>query len=133
MHACNSGSNTCRPQSLKRHIKNKHNAKDGENVSHVKDVTSPNSISSDNTTPDREHGWMDLSESGAGAAYTPDIEHVRHLIDRDEFYSFFSSECAKLISLPYENYHMETAFEKANKEWAMELMVLVADRILKMV
>ena len=42
----------------------------------------------------------------------------------------FLSECAEL-ALPYKNYHMETAFENANKEWAMELMVLVADRILK--
>ena len=42
----------------------------------------------------------------------------------------FSSESAEL-ALPYENYHMETAFENANKEWAMELIVLVADRILK--
>ena len=55
---------------------------------------------------------------------------VGNLIDRNEFYSMFSSECAKL-ALPYENYHMETAFENANKEWAMELMVLVTDRILK--
>ena len=65
------------------------------------------------------------------------VQHIRQLwnavgklIDRDEFYSLFSSECAKL-ALPYENYDMETAFEKANKEWAMELMVLVVDRILK--
>ena len=27
---------------------------------------------------------------------------------------------------------MKTAFENANKEWAMELMVLVADRMLKL-
>ena len=65
------------------------------------------------------------------------VQHIRqlwnavgNLIDRNEFYSMFSSECAEL-ALPYENYHMETAFENANKEWAMELMVLVADRILK--
>ena len=56
---------------------------------------------------------------------------VRNLIDRDKFYSIFSSACAEL-ALPYENYHMETAFENANKEWARELMVLVADRILKL-
>ena len=48
----------------------------------------------------------------------------------DEFYSLFSYECAKR-TLPYENCHMETAFEKANKERAMELIVLVVDRILK--
>ena len=56
---------------------------------------------------------------------------VRNLIDRDKFYSLFSSACAEL-ALPYENYNMETAFENANKEWATELMVLVADRILKL-
>ena len=55
---------------------------------------------------------------------------VGNLIDRNEFYSMFSFECAEL-ALPYENYHMETAFENANKEWAMELMVQVVDRILK--
>ena len=42
----------------------------------------------------------------------------------------FSFERAELALL-YVNYHMEAAFENANKEWAMELMVLVADRILK--
>ena len=51
----------------------------------------------------------------AAAAYTPVIEH--------------SSECAE-HAVPYKNYYMETAGEKANKEWAIELMVLVADRIL---
>ena len=55
---------------------------------------------------------------------------IGNLIDRNEFYSIFSSECGKL-ALPYENYHMEMAFKNANQEWAMELMVLVADRILK--
>ena len=65
------------------------------------------------------------------------VHHIRqlwnvvgNLIDRNEFYSIFSSECAEL-ALPYENYDMETAFENANKEWTMELMVLVVDRILK--
>ena len=42
----------------------------------------------------------------------------------------FSSECAE-IALPYKNYHMETAFENANKEWAIEMMGLVVARILK--
>ena len=65
------------------------------------------------------------------------VQHIRqlwnavgNLIDRNEFYSIFSFECAEL-TLPYENYHMETAFENANKQWAMELMVQVVDRILK--
>ena len=42
----------------------------------------------------------------------------------------FSSEYAELALL-YENYHMETAFENANNEWAIELMVLIVDKILK--
>ena len=65
------------------------------------------------------------------------LQHIRklwnavgNLIDRNALYSMFSSECAEL-ALPYETYHMKTAFENANKEWAMKLMVLVADRILK--
>ena len=53
---------------------------------------------------------------------------VGNLIDRNEFYSMLSFECTE-IALSYENYHMETAFENANKEWAMELIVLVADRL----
>ena len=51
---------------------------------------------------------------------------VGNMIDRNEFYSILSAECAKIVS-SYENYHMETAFENANEEWAM----LVAGRILK--
>ena len=47
---------------LKGHIKNKYNAKYDETVSYEKNITSPNSKSSDNIKPDREH--MDLSESG---------------------------------------------------------------------
>ena len=63
MYECSSCSNTYAwPQSLKRHIKNKHNAKDDEIVSYEKDITSPNSISSDNITTDRK--YMELSESG---------------------------------------------------------------------
>ena len=61
MYECSSCSNTyaC-PQSLQRHIKNKHNAKDHETVSYEKYITSPNS--SDNIPLDKEH--MDLDESG---------------------------------------------------------------------
>ena len=46
---------------------------------------------------------------------------VGNWIDRDEFYSMVSSECSEL-ALPYENYHMETAFENANKKRAKKLM-----------
>ena len=57
MYECNSCSNTYAwPQSLQRHIKNKHNAKNDETV--FKDITSPKS--SDNS--DKEH--MDLDDSG---------------------------------------------------------------------
>ena len=62
MYESNSCSNTYAwPQSLKRHIKDKHNAKDDKTVSYEKDVTSPNSIFSDNTIPDKEH--IDLGKS----------------------------------------------------------------------
>ena len=61
MYECSSCSNTYAwPQSLQKHIKNKHNAKDDETVSYEKDITSPKS--SYNITPDEEH--MDLDESG---------------------------------------------------------------------
>ena len=50
MYECSSCSNTYAwPQSLQRHIKNKHNAKDDETVLYEKDITSPKS--SDNITP----------------------------------------------------------------------------------
>ena len=53
MYACTSFSNTYAwPQSLQRQIKNKHNTKDDETISYEKNITSPNSISSDNITPD---------------------------------------------------------------------------------
>ena len=61
MYECSSCSSTYAwPQSLQRHIKNKHNAKDDETVSYEKDITSP--LSSDNIIPDKEH--MDFDESG---------------------------------------------------------------------
>ena len=67
------------------------------------------------------------------------VQHIRqlwnavgNLIDRNEFYSMCPSKCAKL-ALPYENYHMQTALENANKERAMKLMVFVADRIFEVV
>ena len=57
MYECSSCSNTYAwPQSLQRHFKNKHNAKDDETV--FKDIPSPKS--SDHS--DKEH--MDLDESG---------------------------------------------------------------------
>ena len=63
------------------------------------------------------------------------VKHIRqlwnavgNLIDHNKFYSMFSAECANL-ALSYENYHMEAALENANMEWAMELIVLIAERI----
>ena len=35
------------------------------------------------------------------------------------------------LELPFEDYYIEEAFEKAKKEWGGELMILVADMILK--
>ena len=63
MFECSSCSNTYAwPQSLQRHIKNKHNAKDDETVSYEKNITSLKYISSDNIRPDKER--VDLDESG---------------------------------------------------------------------
>ena len=64
MYECSFCSNTYAwPQSLQRHIKNKHNAKD---MSYKKDITSPKS--SDNS--DKEH--MDLDESGDDSTESED-------------------------------------------------------------
>lgn len=52
------------------------------------------------------------------------------LIERAQFYLAFTSDCFQL-ELPFEDYNIEEAFEKANNEWTEELMVLVADMILK--
>ena len=43
---------------------------------------------------------------------------VENLIDRNEFYSMFSFECAEL-ALPFENYHMETVYrmQTRNGQW----------------
>ena len=47
---------------LKMHIRNKNKAKNDETALYEKGITSPNSISSDNITPDKEN--MDFCESG---------------------------------------------------------------------
>jgi len=51
-------------------------------------------------------------------------------IDRDEFFSLFSREC-KELNLPYKQYDLDNAFEKAQTEWAEEIMVATADQLLK--
>ena len=51
------------------------------------------------------------------------------MIDHAEFWLSFSSKSFEL-KLPFENYAIEEAFEKAKKEWGGELMILVADMLL---
>lgn len=55
---------------------------------------------------------------------------VDGLVDRDEFYLAFSSECQEL-DLPFPNYDLNSAFIKAQTEWAQELMTATADYIVK--
>ena len=55
---------------------------------------------------------------------------VGDMIDRAELWLSFTSECFEL-ELSFEDYAIEEAFEKAKKEWSEELMILVADMILK--
>ncbi len=66
-----------------------------------------------------------------------EVDHLHELwnqasdmIDRAEFWLGFTSECCEL-NLPYEDYDIEEAFEKARKEWKEELMLQVADKNLK--
>ena len=68
----------------------------------------------------------------AGAAYTSTMER-RWKCDRPQ-QSFIPCFHLHVLKSHYRMkiHHMETAFENANKEWATELMVLVADRILKL-
>jgi len=51
-------------------------------------------------------------------------------IDRKEFLSSFSSVC-KQLDLPFKEYDLDSAFEKAQTEWAEEIMVATADQLLK--
>ena len=54
-YVCSSWSNIYAfPQSLQRHIQNKHNAKDDEAILYKKKITSPKSISNENIAPDKE-------------------------------------------------------------------------------
>ena len=55
---------------------------------------------------------------------------VDNLIDRDEFFLSFSSHC-KQLDLPFTQYDLDSAFEKAQTEWAGEIMVATADFLLK--
>ena len=57
-------------------------------------------------------------------------ESVDDLINRDEFYLSFSSECQEL-DLPFPDYDLDSAFIKAQTEWAEEIMVATADYIVK--
>ena len=52
------------------------------------------------------------------------------MMNRAEFWLSFTSECFQ-FELPFEEYDIEGAFDKARKEWKEELMILVADMMLK--
>ena len=51
-------------------------------------------------------------------------------VDREEFFLAFSSECREL-DLPFAEYDLDSAFVKAQTEWAEDLMVATADQIVK--
>lgn len=55
---------------------------------------------------------------------------LNDVIDRETFFRFFSQECQEL-NLSAEEYDLDSAFLKAQNEWAVELMVATADFILK--
>lgn len=57
-------------------------------------------------------------------------ESVGNRIDRTHFTKMFVGEC-KELGLPYQTYDMDDAFNKANGEWAEELIVATATYILK--
>ena len=54
---------------------------------------------------------------------------VGKLIVQKDFFRLFTKECEEL-NLPSNAYDIEAAFEKANKEWCIELMIAVADRLI---
>ena len=51
-------------------------------------------------------------------------------IDREEFFLVFASQCREL-DLPFAEYDLDSAFVKAQTEWAEDLMVATADLIVK--
>ena len=53
---------------------------------------------------------------------------VDDLIDREEFFLAFASQCKEL---PFTEYDLDSAFEKAQTEWAEDIMIATADFILK--
>ena len=57
-------------------------------------------------------------------------ERVDQLIDRDEFCFSFALHC-KELDLPFMELNITSAFVKAQKEWAQDIMLQTADFILK--
>ena len=57
-------------------------------------------------------------------------EEVGRCITLDCFRFSFFKHCTEL-NLPGETYDFKQGFEKANNEWCEELMIIVADRIIK--
>lgn len=52
------------------------------------------------------------------------------VIDRDDISTIFTMECQE-VGLPVEEYDLDSAFLKAQNEWAQELMVATANCILR--
>ena len=57
-------------------------------------------------------------------------EDVGKLIDKEQFQNSFYNHCAQL-NLPAETYDLEEAFQKASNEWAIDIMLRVADHVIK--
>ena len=57
-------------------------------------------------------------------------EQVLALIEKNQFSRMFTKECEEL-HLPAAEYNLEDAFGKVNNEWRTELMLAVANKILR--
>ena len=57
-------------------------------------------------------------------------EDLRAYFNEYSFVNLFSSHCAEL-DLPAETYNLKKGFEMATHEWRNELIINVADRIIK--
>ena len=58
------------------------------------------------------------------------FEKVEKLIDRDDFFLSFTIHC-KELDLPFMEFDLTSAFVKAQREWAQDIMIQTADLILK--
>ena len=75
--------------------------------------------------PDVERSWMKQ------VVNMPELwDKVGQCIDRTQFTATIISECQEL-DLPYNTYNLDEAFNKAQNEWADELIIATATYILK--